>query len=257
MISVIIPTYKEPEALDLCIQSAIEGQHCKDNQIIVVVDGYYEINREVIEKWQHAINVLDLPQNLGMIKATNLGVYNASHDLVLVVNDDNVFPRNWDTHLMHAYKPNSVVSPNQIEPYPSMFRQFIIQDLGKTISEFNLYKFWEFSESVSKDEFDLSGSTYPFLISKEDYLRVGGLDEGYPGPWVVDWEFFLKCEMNGMQMIRSYHAQFYHFVSLGTKTPSQATESRMKEDLCHQYFKYKWGTYAQHNPVTNSKLLTR
>ena len=37
MISVIIPTYKEPEALDLCLTSAIEGQ-TQENQIIVVVD---------------------------------------------------------------------------------------------------------------------------------------------------------------------------------------------------------------------------
>jgi glycosyltransferase involved in cell wall biosynthesis len=42
MISVIIPTYKEPDVLDLCLRSAIEGQQNK-NQIIVVVDGFYDI----------------------------------------------------------------------------------------------------------------------------------------------------------------------------------------------------------------------
>ena len=39
MISVIIPTYKAPEALDLCLESAINGQQNK-NQLIVVVDGF-------------------------------------------------------------------------------------------------------------------------------------------------------------------------------------------------------------------------
>ena len=48
MISVIIPTYKEPEVLDLCLHSAIEGQ-VQQNQIIVVVDGYYDINKDVLE----------------------------------------------------------------------------------------------------------------------------------------------------------------------------------------------------------------
>ena len=43
MISVIIPTYKSPEMLDLCLRSAIEGQTQK-NQIVVVVDGYYDLN---------------------------------------------------------------------------------------------------------------------------------------------------------------------------------------------------------------------
>ena len=38
MISLIIPTYKNPEVLELCLRSAIEGQE-QDNEILVVVDG--------------------------------------------------------------------------------------------------------------------------------------------------------------------------------------------------------------------------
>ena len=51
MISIIIPTYKSPEYLDLCLESAIVGQD-DNNQIIVVVDGYYNLNKEVLEKWK-------------------------------------------------------------------------------------------------------------------------------------------------------------------------------------------------------------
>ena len=50
MISVIIPTYKSPEVLDLCIKSALQGQFTK-NEIIVVVDGTYDINKIVLEKY--------------------------------------------------------------------------------------------------------------------------------------------------------------------------------------------------------------
>ena len=41
MISLIIPTYRNPDYLDLCLQSAIEGQTTK-NEIIVVIDGFIE-----------------------------------------------------------------------------------------------------------------------------------------------------------------------------------------------------------------------
>ena len=51
MISVIIPTYKNPEMLDLCLKSTIEGQKNK-NQIIVVVDGFYDLNKEALETEQ-------------------------------------------------------------------------------------------------------------------------------------------------------------------------------------------------------------
>ena len=86
MISVIIPTYKSPEALDLCLRSAIEGQVNK-NEIIVVVDGFYDLNKEVLEKWKDSIFVLNLEENVGLCKGTNLGVYNASNEQILIVNE--------------------------------------------------------------------------------------------------------------------------------------------------------------------------
>ena len=147
MISVIIPTYKSPSVLDLCLQSAIEGQQNK-NQIIVVVDGFYDINKEVLEKWSKHINVLNLEENVGLCRGTNLGVYNAQHDRILIVNDDNVFPKNWDTKLYNQLKPNYVITPNQIEPNPSMFSQFNIKNLGN-IEGFDLNKFWEYEDKLS------------------------------------------------------------------------------------------------------------
>ena len=63
---------------------------------------------------------------MGLCRGTNLGVYNAKYDKILIVNDDNVFPQNWNIHLEQEWKEGCVISPNQIEPHPSMFPQFII-----------------------------------------------------------------------------------------------------------------------------------
>jgi len=254
MISTIITTYKEPEVLDLCLKSAIEGQQ-NENQIIVVVDGYYDINKEVLEKYKNKIEILNLDENVGMIKAMNLGHYNASNELVFHVQDDNVFPKNWDVNLEKMWVPNRVLTPNQIEPTPSIFRQFHIKDLGRDPKIFDLDAFWKYEVEISNDGFDAAGSTFPFLIHKKDYLRIGGFDETYPGPWVVDWEFFMKCEMSGMKMIRTYNCHFYHFVSIGTRTPEKVLQNQQIEIECHNYFAYKWRTNAKHNPINNSKLI--
>ena len=253
-LSVIIPTYREPEVLDLCLRSCIEGQTNK-NEIIVVVDGFYEENKEVLYKYQDDISVLDLKENQGLSRATNLGVYNASNDLILIVNDDNVFPVDWDSRLKSQYKPGAVYSPNQIEPYPSMFQQFIIEDFGRTPDTFRLEDFRVFEVNQSKEKRSFTGSTLPIFMAKRDYMKVGGWDESYPGHWVVDWEFFMKCQMNGMDMIRLHNVCFYHFVSIGTRTPEMIHESQIKEQMCHEYFKYKWGGYAKHNPENNDKYI--
>jgi len=245
-ISVIIPTYKTPEALDLCLKSAIGGQ-TQENQIIVVVDGFYDVNKEILEKYAESIDILNLEENVGTCRATNLGVFNAKNELILIVNDDNVFPQNWDLLLIKSYQPNSVVSPNQIEPYPSMFPQFIIRDLGREPKTFDLEYFWTVEgDEIYQDEADETGSTFPFLMAKKDYMRIGGFAEDYPSQsgFVADVEFFYKCYLSGMKMLRTYNCHFYHFVSISAKSPDQVEKSRIAEIDCWEYFKYKWGKYG-------------
>jgi O-antigen biosynthesis protein len=250
MISVIIPTYKSPEALDLCLRSAIEGQLFK-NQIIVVVDGFYDINKDVLEKYSSHIDILNMEENVGLCRGTNLGVYNAQHDKVLIVNDDNVFPVNWDRDLLESYKENSVVSPNQIEPNPSMFSQFHIQNLGTDPKTFNLKEFWRYEVNIMKNQIDETGSTLPIFMSKIDYLKVGGWDENYEQGMVADWDFFLKCQLSGLKMLRTYKVHFYHFASVSVN----GEKRQQAEQNGHEYAKYKWGNYIQHNSNNNLKFI--
>jgi GT2 family glycosyltransferase len=250
MISVIIPTYKSPQVLDLCLQSAIEGQS-NENQIIVVVDGYYDINKEVLEKHSKSIDILNLEENVGLCRGTNLGVYNAKYDPILIVNDDNVFPLGWDTKLLSKFQPGWVFAPNQIEPNPSMFPQFNIKNLGCTVEEFDLKTFQEYEQTLSVDKTEFNGSTLPIFMSKQDYLTVNGWDENYSQGMVSDWDFFLKCNKAGFQMVRTYHTHFYHFASISVNG-----EKRQQAEMnAHQWAMYKWGKAIKHNPENNLKYL--
>jgi GT2 family glycosyltransferase len=246
MISVIIPTYKSPEALDLCLGSAIGAQRQK-NQIIVVVDGFYDINKEVLEKYSNDIDILNLEENVGLCRATNLGVYNAKYDTILIVNDDNVFPINWDSQLEKVYNPHFVIAPNQIEPNLSMFRQFHIRDCGRDPKTFSLENFNLYEEPLRGNPDDMTGSTLPILMSKKMFLSVGGWDENYQDGMVADCDFFLKCRLSGLKMMRTYNCNFYHFASVSVNG-----EKRQQAELTgHEYFKYKWGNYMKRDNNNN------
>ena len=255
MISVIIPTYKEPDVLEICLNSILQGQD-EDNEIVVVVDGFKEINKEVLKKFPH-LKIINFPSNQGAVHATNVGVHHATYDYILVANDDNVFPQHWDTKLKPYCKKGEVTTINQIESKPSMFKQTHIKDLG-TPKTFNLDTFWEYESSLSVLPPEESGSQWPFLMYKPDYLAVGGLDIYYPSPHVVDWDFMLKCEYVGFKMVRTYDVHLYHFVSIATRRDSDMNKiSSQKEQLAHQFFTKKWGTPTEHNPQNNSKLLSK
>jgi hypothetical protein len=134
-----------------------------------------------------------------------------------------------------------------------MFSQFIIENLGTDPKTFDLEKFWMFDyHYTSGDKIDETGSTLPIFMSKTDYLRVGGWDENYEQGMVADWDFFLKCQLSGMNMLRTYECHFYHFASVSVN----GEKRRQAEIQGHEYAKYKWGSYIQHNPTNNLKFLS-
>lgn len=263
MISVIIPTYKEPEYLDLCLESLFRTQE-NVNQVIVVVDGHYDMNKEVLDEYEHlGILIIAFENNIGLSHAINQGVLHASNEDILIVNDDNVFPNKWDVKLMKAQDRvmsdcggKYVISPNQIEPKPSIFDQFIIENFGEAPDVFDIGGFLEFSDNVSVSDIRQDGSTFPIFMKRKLFLSVGGFDTYYPSPHVVDWDFFVKCNLNDYIFIRDYSTNFYHFAGAATKKrPDEVEKFHKMEREGHFYSKNKWGSFISHDNETNLKSI--
>lgn len=254
MISVILPTYRNPKYLDLCLYTIIGGQ-ANENEIIVVVDGYYEESKEVLTKHKDSIKVLDLEENMGMQHAINYGVWNAEGDKLFIINDDNVFPKNWDVRLEEEYDDNLVVTVNQIEPTgPGMFN-FPVHDCGTTVENFDLARFMEIERDISKDESTPDGNIFPFLLNKKWFMAVGGFDTWYDSPNWCDADFFLKLELlPHLSYIRTHLLHLYHFGSVSTKKNSEKNSFIERERLAAQQYEYKWGIPPTWNTTTNSKL---
>jgi glycosyltransferase involved in cell wall biosynthesis len=244
-ISVIIPTYRNPEYLDLCLLSAIEGQ-VKENQIIVIVDGFPEESEAVLQKHAKHISVLPYSQNMGQTHCHNAGVTLAENEQILIVNDDNVFPKEWDKLLSSEFDSDYIISPNQMEPNPSIFKSFIVSDKGKTPAEFNLEGFQLDAGIFSQNllgVFTPDGQTWPVFMSKHKYMGLGGIDPSFPSPAVADWDFFMRAEMMGLKTVRYSGCVFYHFAGAATKKDSAGhNDGEMKS---HAYFAWKWGQYAR------------
>lgn len=256
MISLIIPTYRNPEYLDICLRSAIENQTHK-NEIIVAVDGYFEESAHIIKKYNDDIVVLDLGENQGMQTALNLAVMNATNECLVIINDDNVLCKNWDTAILERYQPGSVLTINQIEPTGPGIFNFPVKDLGKHPREFKYEEFLKYEQTLRKDELTLDGGIFPFAISKKDYMIVGGFDTLYQSPFICDWDFFLKLDLNGVQFYRISNIHFYHFGSAATKNGKEGDKFRDTEHPAAQTFYYKWGIAPQlfennsHRPKNN------
>jgi glycosyltransferase involved in cell wall biosynthesis len=256
MISLIIPTYRNPEYLDICLKSAIENQTHK-NEIVVAVDGYYEESKDILEKYYNDIVILDLGENQGMQTALNLAVMNATNECLVIINDDNVLCKNWDTVILENFKPGSVFTINQIEPTGPGIFNFPVKDLGKHPREFKYEEFLKYEPTIRKNQITLDGGIFPFAISKKDYMIVGGFDTLYQSPFICDWDFFLKLDLNEVQFYRINNIHFYHFGSAATKNGKEGDKFKETEHPAAQTFYYKWGIAPQlfennsHRPKNN------
>jgi|TARA_B110000908_G_C10150598_1_gene401142 glycosyltransferase involved in cell wall biosynthesis len=241
MITIIIPTYRNPEYLDICLKSAIEQQSMK-NEIIVAVDGFIEESQLVLDKYKNDIQVLDLGENQGMQMALNLGVMNATNELILIVNDDNVFCKDYDLAvgtIIDAEK--TVLTLNQIEPTGPGIFNFPVKNLGRNPKEFKYGEFIKYEQSINKDELTTDGGIFPFAMHKKYYMAAGGFDTMYQSPFICDWDFFLKLDLMGLGFVRTHNAHLYHFGSTATKNGNEGDKFKATEGPAAEMFRYKWG----------------
>lgn len=244
MISLIIPTYRNPEFLDICLKSAIEGKAEKTSDIIVVVDGYVEESQEVLNKYKDYVKVLVLNENQGMQTALNLGVFNAVTENIMIINDDNVLCAGWDS-IWPDVTDHEVITINQIEPTGPGIFEFIVKDLGKTPTEFKYKEFLDYELLISSEKDTPDGGIFPFVLKKKNYMMVGGFDTLYQSPFICDWDFFLKLDLAGLKFKRTHQYHFYHFGSTATKNGKEGDKFKMTEGPASQTYIYKWGIPPQ------------
>jgi len=243
MISIIIPSYRSPQYLDICLKSAINGQENK-NEIIVIIDGFVEESKHIISKYKVDVNFISLEENSGMQHALNLGVYNAKNQKILIINDDNVLPDKWDVILENEYESNTVITINQIEPHGPGIFNFHTYNFGEDAQTFKFDEFIKYEKIIRNNTHSVSGRIFPFMINKKHYMTVNGFDTFYDSPFICDWDFFLKLEMLGkLNFYRTYKMHIYHFGSKATKNHKDKNESdkfRSGEHDAYKLFQYKW-----------------
>lgn len=263
MITLVIPTYRNPSCLDICLRSATENKLSPENKILVVVDGFYEESKHVLEKYEKDILILDLEENHGMQHAQNVGVMQADTKYVFIINDDNVLPTRWDEAAVmqmelaeKQYNTDKfVLTVNQIEPPAggSMF-YFPELSLGESPSDFDYERWLEVEPIYSKQQFTDDGNIYPFIIEKKWYLACGGFDTFYDSPNICDWCFFLKLQLLGFKSPRTHEFHLYHFGSVSTKKNQESEKFKERERKAFDTFYYKWGTLPYNEDKTNSKI---
>lgn len=199
-----------------------------ENEIIVLDDGSTDQSVEYFENQLILDNNLRFWVNraqsiLGHTVTYDMGIKMAKNPLVTIFHSDMICTKNYLANLLKHWNEKTVVCATRIEPegiYPPG-KEKILKPFGL---EFFDFKYKEFLEFVKQEEIDRKNQTSngifaPWLISKEDFLAIGGHDAKSFAPYPEeDADLFLRFHLAGYKMIQSRDSLCWHWISRGHRS---------------------------------------
>lgn len=247
-ISVIIPSFRNLEFLQLCLPEYIKSRHC---QVIIGLDGHNQHYLDYLQ--EHPVTISVTHRRQGLCTATNLAAGLAEGEYLFLTNDDMVPSPGWDEALLSSASPGRILSGTVWEPglieVPPCHEKV---DLGHAPDDFRGDDFVSrASQRAQKQKGKTDpGINYPFLIPAGLWEKLSGLDERFNPGSASDPDFFIRAALldPAPEMIRCRDAVFYHFAGRSGIYAGNRVSLWWKFHWKHSrlMFRQKWGRMWEH-----------
>lgn len=267
-ISFIVPSYNTYNYTVMAYESI--RKYYPSNEIVFMDDGSTD------ETWWSFLATLQMVDSgvkiwrnvtgniLGHTITYDMGINMATKPLVTIFHSDMVCSKNYLENMLKHWKPKTVVCATRVEPvgiYPPG-KEKILKSFG---IEWHQFKKAEFEQFVAQEQDERKDQTSrgifaPWLISKEDFLAIGGHDALHFAPYPEeDADLFLRFALVGYEMIQSRDSLCWHWISRGHR--SWAKNGVGKDDDMFKFYQnrarrnylrkwHKWMTFDEyHHPI--------
>jgi len=195
-VSVVVPTYNRKEMLRECLESLFIQNYPKNKyEIIVVNDGSTDGTEEILKEYERKAPCKFkwfTQKNKGPASGRNLGIKNATGEIVCFVDDDCIADKNWIKNLI---------------------MEFVDERVGGVGGEIVAYKprnivekyYTGFDQKARAKEYLLTGNA----AYRKDILKlVGGFDENLRG--LEDVDLGIRIRAKGYLLKYAPNAIVYH-----------------------------------------------
>lgn len=216
--------------LKRCVHS-IKKNSTEEHEIIVATN-----NGTAKEVPIDGIKVIHTEKQ-GQCIAVNMAVKEAKYDYILIIDEDMIFPTNWEELIDKAKETDFTSAVLMERGDKGSAHSFIVNDCGG-IQDFDELKFEMDSLRLREERWE-NGFGFPLLCHKKVWELVEGYDENYD-PWGsnCDSDLEYKLVLAGIMPRRWRGVNFYHFAQVsGTFAPEQDEYWRRNRG----YFERKWG----------------
>ncbi len=235
MLSVLIPTWRNPDYLKNCIASLLKNTY-HPIEIIVYLNEDCVESRSYLEHLDLPyLTILSSPQNQGICVALNESAQQANGDYLVYLNDDMYVLPHWDRPIIECISTRTddlfLYSGTMIEPHPGT-APTVVADFGRDIESFEADRLERSAKKLTMP--DWSGAAWPpSIVSRRLWELVGGYDLAYSPGYYSDPDFAMKLYQEGVRDFRGLgDCLVYHF--------SKVSTSRLPQSSGRQIFFCKW-----------------
>lgn len=259
-VSFIMPNYNTHHFMMMAYHSI--RKHYPTNEIFILDDGSTD------DSWNWLMEQSKLDDNLrlwqrrsgdkpiGHTCTYDIGIKACKGPLFSIFHSDMICGSGYLENLVKHWKPKTCICATRIEPegiYPPG-KEKILKPFGVLGTDFEREKFETF---VKEEQMSSAGKTNPgffapWLMSKDDFIAIGGHDQKSFAPFPTeDDDICLRMLLAGYSLIQSRDAMVYHWISRGHRGWGQNGVG--KDDSTFQFYRNrslrnylrKWGRWMQ------------
>jgi GT2 family glycosyltransferase len=213
--SIVILNWNGKELLAQGIPSVLAAvqEDGRDHEILVVDNGSTDGSVEYLKQEFPEVRVVSLPENLGFAAGNNVGVREARHDTVILLNNDMVVDRRFLRPLLEGFGPSTFAVSSQIYLQDASARR---EETGKTTARFRRGMI-DFAH-CGLDGRVLERRYYPAFwagggssaFHRERFLALGGFQEIYSPAYVEDTDLSYQAWKFGWEVLFAPDSIVYH-----------------------------------------------
>ena len=165
--------------------------------------------------------IIQIVDETDVYYAFNKGVYQAKHDIVVLMNDDMVVSKDWDETFPMYVSQDTFLTLHVVEPNPGKMNgpECIKHDCGDTLEDFDYEKFEQFAQTnklnVPEIQFNTIGWYMPFVVHKKSFVSYPNIDK-FP-LYANDVTLFHSVLPNLGYKVALMNSFVYHFQRKGTE----------------------------------------
>jgi GT2 family glycosyltransferase len=238
-VSIIILNYNGKKWLEKCLPTWKKETYL-NKEVIVVNNGSTDDSAAFVRKNHPEVRLLDINPNRGFAGGNNYGVQKAKGKYVMLINNDTKVTPHLLAPMVKRMEKDSSIGVLQ----PQM-RNMAKTDVNDAVASFYtttgfLYHYGYF-QPLKKKQYQKEFLCYSIkgacmMMRKDDYLRLGGLDEDFVC-YVEETDLCHRVWLDGKKVVFDPSSYMYHFGG-GDMSIMEKSETTIFRSFRNRYISY-------------------